>query len=180
MDKPQAMDHPCGAVVAFIQGHAPGLLRRLYLLEHKGMIAFFDAKDIVQTMLVQRLNGWGRRTEAVVGDEACAGWVILAQCDHKAFGGMTFTIIVVRPIVLPDRFRHQGHHGTHVGMDACGAQHLRRIRDRTVALHRVHTRGAVHGRGGKIPRAIEGEEGVAIKKHPLFQPCHAGVAARHA
>src|SRR5712691_4721174 len=47
IDKPKAMDHPDSAVMSFIRGHAPGLLRRLYLLEQKGMIAFFDSKDIV-------------------------------------------------------------------------------------------------------------------------------------
>ena len=65
--------------------------------------------------------------------------MVLAQFDDKAFGGVAFTIIFVRPIILPDRFRHQGNHGTHVGMDDRCAQHLMRIRDRTVTMHRVQT-----------------------------------------
>jgi hypothetical protein len=34
-------------VVSLIIGHAAGVLRRLHLLEQKGMIAFFDPEDIV-------------------------------------------------------------------------------------------------------------------------------------
>lgn len=169
IDTPKAMAYPDCTVRSFINGHASGRLRRLYRLEHKGMIAFCDAQDIVPIMLVQRLDVRRIRTQAVFGDDALAVWVVLAQCDNQACGGMAFTIIVVRPIVLPDRFRHQGNHGTPVGMDERGAHHLRRIGDRTVAMHRVHTRGTVNGRGGTIPRAIEGSEVVAIKKHHLFQ-----------
>ena len=150
------MDHPDCAVMAFIIGHAPGLLRRLYLLEQKGMIAFFDAKDIAQIMVLQRLDVRRIRTQAVFGDDALKVRVVLTQFDDKAFGGITFTIIFVCPIVLPDRFRHQGNHGTHVGMDERGAQHLMRIRDRPVAVDLVQTRCTVHRLGGKIPRAIEG------------------------
>jgi hypothetical protein len=57
---------------------------------------------------------------------------------------------------LPDRFRPQGNHGTHVWVDDRGAQQLMRLCDRTVTMHRVQTRGTVNGRGGKIPCAIEG------------------------
>ena len=95
--------------------------------------------------------------------------MVLAQFDDEPFGGIAFTIIFVRPIVLPDRFRHQGDHRTHVGMDDRGAQHLMRIRDRTVPMPRVQTRGTGNGRGGKIPRAIEGQKVVAIEKHHLFK-----------
>jgi hypothetical protein len=34
------------AIVSLIRGYAPGVRRRLYLLEQKGMIAFFDPEDI--------------------------------------------------------------------------------------------------------------------------------------
>jgi hypothetical protein len=38
MDKPTTMDNPGSAVVSFIMGHAPRLLRRLDLLEQRSMI----------------------------------------------------------------------------------------------------------------------------------------------
>ena len=133
------------------------------------MIAFFDPKNIVQSVMWQRLDMRRIGTQAVFGDDELEVRMVLAQFDDKSFGGIAFTIIFVCPIVLPDRFRHQGNHSTHVGMDDRGAQHLMRIRDRTVTMHRVQTRGTVNGRGGKIPRAIEGQEVVALEKQHLFK-----------
>ena len=95
--------------------------------------------------------------------------MILAQCDDKAFGSMTFPIMFVRPGVLPDRCRPQGNHGTHVGMDARGAQQLMRIRDRTVTMSPVSTGGTVHRLGRKRLCAIEGPEGMARQQHHRFQ-----------
>ena len=100
IDKAKAMDQPCGAVVSFIIGDAPGVLRRLHLLEQKGMIAFFDPKDIVQIVVVQGLDVRGIGTQTVFGDDELEVGMILAQLGHKAFGGIAFTIIFGRPIVV--------------------------------------------------------------------------------
>jgi hypothetical protein len=101
------------------------------------MIAFFDPKDIVQIVMLQRLDVRSIGTQAVFGDDELEVRVVLAQCDDKPFGSIAFAIIFVRPIVFPDRFRHQGNHGTHVWMDDRCAQQLMRIRDRTITMHRV-------------------------------------------
>jgi len=77
------MEHPDSAVMSFIIGHAPGLLRRLYLLEQKGMIAFFDSKDIVEIVVLQRLDVRRIRTQAVFGDDALEVRVVLAQFDDN-------------------------------------------------------------------------------------------------
>ena len=150
------MDHPDSAVMPFIMGHASGMLRLLYLLEQKGMIAFFNAKDIMQIVVLQRLDVRSIRTQAVFGDDELEVRMVLAQLGNETFGSVTFTIIFIRPIVLPDRFRHQRNHGTHLWMNNRRAQHLMRIRDRPVPMHRVQTRGTVNGRGGKISCAIKG------------------------
>ena len=42
IDKAKPLDHTRGAVVSFIIGDLPGVLRRLHLLEQLGVIAFFD------------------------------------------------------------------------------------------------------------------------------------------
>src|SRR6266850_2389304 len=55
IDKPKAMYETRSTVVSLIIGHAAGVLRRLNLLEQKGMIAFFDPEDIVQSVVVQGL-----------------------------------------------------------------------------------------------------------------------------
>src|SRR5262245_31539416 len=78
IDKPKAMDHPGSAVVSLIIGHAPGVLRRLYLLEQKGMIAFFDSEDIVQSVVVQGLDVRSIGTQAVFGDDKLEVGVIVS------------------------------------------------------------------------------------------------------
>jgi hypothetical protein len=65
IDKSAAMPHAGSTVVAFIIGHTSSLFRRLDLLEQKGMITFFAPKDIVQIMMLQRLDVGGIRTQAV-------------------------------------------------------------------------------------------------------------------
>ena len=117
VDKAEAMDHPCGAVVSLIRGDTSGVLRRLHLLEQKGMIAFFDPEEIVQSMVVQGLDMRGIGTQTVFGDDELEVRVVLAQLGHKAFGGIPFTIILGRAIVLHDGFRQERNHGTHVRMD---------------------------------------------------------------
>src|SRR4029453_12383962 len=155
IDKPKAMDNSGSAVVSFIRGHVPSMLRHLYLLEQKGVIAFFDPKDIMQIVMLQCLDVRRIGTQAVFSDDELEVRVVLAQFDDKPFGGITFTIIFVRSIVFPDRLRHQWNHGTNIGMDDRCTQHLMRIRDRTITMHRVQTRCTMNSRGGKIPRAIE-------------------------
>ena len=103
------------------------------------MIAFFAPEDRVQSMVLQGLDVRRIGTQAVFGDDALEVRVVLAQFAEKPFGGLTCTIIFVRPNVLPDRFRHQWNHCTHVWRDDRSAQHLMRIRDRTVAMHLVQT-----------------------------------------
>src|SRR5262249_49780915 len=65
--------------------------------------------------------------------------------------------------MLPERCRPQGHHGPYGWLADRGAQHRMRRRNRTLALPLWHTRGTVKRRRGKIPRAIEGQEGVTIE-----------------
>ena len=86
-------------------------------LEQIGMIAFFDAENIVQPMILQGLNMRGVGTQAIFGDNELEVRVVPTQLGNEAFGGIPFTIIFVRPIVLHNRFRHQGNHCAHVWMD---------------------------------------------------------------
>ncbi len=48
IDKAKPMDHTRGAVVSFIIGDMPGVLRCLHVLAQIGMIAFLDTQDVVQ------------------------------------------------------------------------------------------------------------------------------------
>ena len=74
------------------------------------MIAFFDAEKIAETIGVEGLDMRGIGTQAVFGDDELEVRMVLAQLGNKALGSIAFTIIFVRPIVLHNRFRHQGNH----------------------------------------------------------------------
>ena len=151
------MDHPCGAVVPLIGDHAPGLIGRLHLLEQKGMIAVFDPENIAQPVGMQRLDVGRIGTQTVFGHDKSEVRVVLAQLGNEAFGGVAFTIIFGRAVLVDNGFWHQRNHGPQVRMNNRGAQHLMKIGDRTIAVDFVQTRGTVNGLGGKIPRPIEGE-----------------------
>ena len=95
--------------------------------------------------------------------------MVLPQLCHKAFGGITLAIIFACAILFHNRLGHQGNHCTHVRMDNRCAQHLVIIRDRPVAVDLVQTRRTVNLFGGKVPRAIERHEVVAIQKRHRFK-----------
>ena len=111
------MHNPGGMVMAFIIGDVPGVLRRLHLLEQPGMIAFFDPENIVQPMIVQGLNMRGIGTQAIFGDNELEVRVVPTQLGNEAFGGIAFTIIFLRAILLHNRLRHERNHFPHVWMD---------------------------------------------------------------
>ena len=131
------MHQPCGAVVPFIRGDTPSVLRGLDLLEQIGMIAFFYPEDIVEIVVLQGRNVRGIGTQTVFGDNELQVGMILAQLGHKALGGITFAIILVRPITVDNRLRHERNDGPLVRMDDRSAQHLVRIGDGPVAVHSV-------------------------------------------
>ena len=47
--------------------------------------------------------------------------MILTQFGHKALGSIAFAIILDRPIMVANRFRHERHDGPLVRMDDRGA-----------------------------------------------------------
>ena len=149
------MHNPGGAVVPLIIGDAPSFFGHLHLLEHIGMITFFDPEDRVTSIVMQGCDVGSIGTQGVFGDDELEMRVILAQFGHEAFGGMAFAIVFLRAVLLDNGFRHERNHCTKIRMDDRCAQHLVRVGDRPVAVFLVQTRGAVNGLGGKIPRTIE-------------------------
>src|SRR5437667_10569290 len=84
IDKAEAMDHSCGAVVSLIIGDPSGLLRGLPLLAERGRIAFFDAKKIAGTVGVGGLDRRGMGTQSGSSDDAPAVGRVRAPRGHKA------------------------------------------------------------------------------------------------
>src|SRR6266851_664641 len=80
------MHHPRRAVVPIVRRHAPGFLSRLHLLEQIGMIALFDPKDIMTTMIMQGLNVGRIRTQAIFGDDELEMGVVLPELGNEASG----------------------------------------------------------------------------------------------
>ena len=115
------MDNSYGTVVALIRGNTPILLRCLDLLDQIGMIPGFDTQDVVQTMRVQGLDVGSIRTQTIFGDDDLEVGMSLAQLGHKALGGIPFAIILVRPITVDNRLRHERNDGSLVRRDERGA-----------------------------------------------------------
>jgi hypothetical protein len=157
IDKPKARRPPGSAVVSCISGHAPGVRRRLDLLEQQGMLTLFAPEEVVQSMRVQRLAGRGSGTQAVVGNDKLAGRVVLAPPGHQAFGGSAFALILACAILLHHRFRQAWTHCTAVRREKRRTQQLMSIGDAPIAVDLGQPRGAVHRLGGNIPCAIAGE-----------------------
>ena len=169
IEKTKPMHQPCGAVVPFIRGNAPSVLRGLALLEQIGMIAFFHPEDRVEIVILQGLNVRGIGTHTVFGDKELQVGMILAQLGKEAFGGIPFAIILGRPITVDNRLRHARNDGPLVRMDDRSAQHRVRRGDGPVAGHPVSTGGTVHRLGRKILGAIHGHKRMAIQERQRFK-----------
>ena len=167
--KAKPMHNPCGAVVPLIIAHAPSVFRRLHLIAQRGMIAFFDPEDRVTTVIVEGLDVGGIGTQGVFGDDELEMRVILASLGNEAFGGMAFTIIFLRAILFDNRFGHEWNHFTLVWMDDRCTQHLVVVGDRPVSVLLLKTRGTVNRLGGKISRAIQSHQVVAIQQRHRFK-----------
>lgn len=133
------------------------------------MIAFFDPKDIVTRGVMQCLDVGGVRTETVFGNDELEMRVILAQLGHEALGGIALTVIFLRAILLDNGLGHQRNDFTAVWMENRRPQQLVIIGDRTIAMDLVETRVTVNRLRGTIPRAIECQELIAVKKYHLLQ-----------
>jgi len=95
--------------------------------------------------------------------------VILAQLGHEALGGMARTGILLRAVLLDHGLRHQRNDCTAVWMENRRPQQWGIIRDRTLAMDLVQARVTVKRLRGKIPRAIECQERIAVKQYHLLQ-----------
>jgi hypothetical protein len=98
------------------------------------MVAFFDAEHIMQVVLLQDLHVWGIRTQAVFGDDQFQVRVVLAQLGDQTLGRMAFTIVVLRAIVLDNRFGHQRNHFVLIGVNESRPQHLVAVGHGAVSL----------------------------------------------
>ena len=87
------MHYPRRTVVPIVRRHAPCFLSCLHLLEQIGMIALFDSKDIMTTMIMQGLDVGRIRTQAIFGDNAFEMRVVLTELGNEAFGSIALTVI---------------------------------------------------------------------------------------
>ena len=101
-DKPKPVAQTRLGVVPIILRDASGLLGRRHLLEHGGMVAFFDAENIVQVVIVQDLNVRGIGTQAVFGDDQFQVRMVLTQFGDQPLGRIAFTVVFARAILLRD------------------------------------------------------------------------------
>jgi hypothetical protein len=134
-----ALDHPGGAVVPRIAGHAPGGVGRRHRLAPQGLLAVCDPKHRAKPVGLPRLEVGRMGTQTVCGPDTLEVRVVLTPRGHDAFGRVACTSMFVRAILWDHGFWHHGHHGTLVRMEERGAHHLLRLRDRAVAVDLVQT-----------------------------------------
>jgi hypothetical protein len=163
------MPQPGGAVVPFIRGDAPSVLRGLDLLEQRDLSAFCHPEARVEIVILPGRNGRGIGTQTLCGDHALQVGRLLAQLGHKALGGMPCASILGRPITVDHRLRPERQDGPLGRRDARSAPHLVRRGEGSVAVPPVSTGGTVHRLGRKIRCAIQGHERMAIQERPRCQ-----------
>jgi hypothetical protein len=133
------------------------------------MSPFLDPKHIVQMGRLQGLNVRGLGTQALFLHDQFEGRMVLAQPGNEAFRGLAFAIIFLRTSLLHNGCGPQRKHFPHIRTDNRCAQHLVGIRDGTMAMDLLPTRGAVPGLRGKIPCAIECQAGVPNAERHQFE-----------
>jgi len=77
------------------------------LLGQIGLIALFDPKDIMTTMIMEGLDVGSIRTQAIFGDDKLEMRVVLTELGTEALGGLTLTIILLCTILCNNGFGHQ-------------------------------------------------------------------------
>src|SRR5713101_7197529 len=106
-DKPKPMAQTCLGVIPIIIGDAPSLLGRRYMLEQGSMVPYFDTQNIMEVVILQKLDMGSVGTQAVLGDDHLEVGVVLAQLRDEAFGGIALTIVFLGAVLLDNRLGHQ-------------------------------------------------------------------------
>jgi hypothetical protein len=104
------------------------------MLEQIGMVAFLDAQNMMQVVILQHLDVRGIGTEAIFGDDQLEMRVVLAQFDEQTLGRIALTIVFVRAIWLDNRFGHQRNHFALVGVNEGRTQQLVAVGHGAIAL----------------------------------------------
>ena len=133
-DKTKPMVDTRLRVVAIILRYPSGLVGRCDWFEHVGMVAFFEAENIMQVVLLQDLNVRGIGTQAVFSDDQFQVRVVLAQLGHQTLGCIAFTIVFIRAILRDNRFGHQRNHCALIGVNESRPQHLVAVGHGAVSL----------------------------------------------
>src|SRR5688500_13577429 len=123
----------------------------------------------MHVMLLQGLNMRGIRTQAVFSDDHFEMGVILTKFGDKTLGGVALAIIFLGAILFDNRLGHQRNDFTLIGVDEGCTQELMGIGSGAVSMMFFQTPVAVALFGGKIARAIEGQEIMALDKDHLFK-----------
>jgi hypothetical protein len=120
-------------------------------------------------VVVQHLDMEGVGAQAVFGDDQLEVGVVLAQLPEQALGCLPLTIVFLGAVLLDNGLGHQRNDFAFLRVQEHRAHHLVAIGDGAIAVMRFQTRRTVNLLGGKIVRAIKGDEGVAVHKHHLFK-----------
>ena len=102
--------------------------------------------------------------------------MLLAKRFEPAAGGVSLAVVLGLTVLLDDRLGCQRDDFLEVGMDQGGPQQLMGIGDVAVAMLLHQARGAMDLGGGKIGRAVQRHQVVAVQIDETFE-CLAALQA---
>ena len=116
---------------------------------------------------VAEVGGVG--AEGVFDDDDRQEGMLLAKRFEPAAGGISLAVVLGLTVLLDDRLGCQRDDFLEVGMDEGGRQQLMGIGDVAVAMLLHQARGAMDLGGGKIGRAVQRHQVVAVQIDETFE-----------
>ena len=130
--------------------HLAGLVKGPQVVEQKGVVARFDANDVMRASLTQVAEVGGVGAEGVFDDDDRQVGMLLTKPFEPAAGGVPLAVVLGLTILLDDRLGCQRDDFLEVGMNQGGPQQLMGIGDAAIAMVLFQTGGTMDLGGGEI------------------------------
>ncbi len=128
------------------------------------MIPRLGRHDEAHLVVTAGADQGGVGGQAVAGGDDLHLRVISAKAGDQSLGGVAFTVVLLGPVAVANRFGHQGNDFGMVRMRQDGCQELVVVRDAAVAVVFDQAVGAVDRLGAEVFGAVKGQQVVPLVK----------------
>ena len=139
------------------------------MVEQKGVVARFDADDVMRASLTQVAEVGGVGAEGVFDDDDRQVGMLLTKPFEPAAGGVPLAVVLGLTILLDDRLGCQRDDFLEVGMNQGGPQQLMGIGDAAIAMVLFQTGGTMDLGGGEIRGAVQRQQVMAFQIDEAFE-----------